>query len=541
MKNVVIMPQNLKIQAQEGRTLLEIASDMDLDIDGSCGGKGTCGKCRVTVDEGNGPQEVLACRFRVQQDLTVWIDRKNDRTDRKTSVRLPETFAPDTVLQQKCIREGRPLGAAVDIGTTTMVVMLWDIAEARLLGAEGLNNPQGVYGADVISRITFADESLENLKILQEKAVSAINRAVLHLAEEAGRSVGEILRYAVVGNTTMSHLFTGTDPRSLAVLPFEPVFTEGKRFAGSQVGLVPPDTQVNLLPNIAGHVGSDITAGMVACSFLENDKDGKSASDIDGKRGPRLYIDIGTNGEIGLINGKRLTVCSAAAGPAFEGSRISCGMRAGTGAIEKARMTSAGMEIAVIGAADPLGVCGSGLIDIVCELLHSGVVDKKGRLLSGDELRQKGMPESICALTGGEGKEKYFTIWKGQKGEQDIRITQNDIREVQLAKGAIAAGIEILLRGENLSADDLEEVYIAGAFGSYIDLEKAMGIGLLPEIDAGKFKSIGNAAGTGASMALMSDKAIEAAEDVRKAAQHVELSVQPDFLEIYSRCMRFKA
>ena len=538
MKNIVIMPENLKIQAQEGKTILEIAQDFDLDIDGSCGGKGTCGKCRVNIDEGNGLQEVLACQFRLQRDLTIWPCRKNDRTDRKTSVRLPEDFRPDPQLLSRCAETGKPLGVAVDIGTTTVVVMLWDIAQTRLLGAEGLNNPQGVYGADVISRISFAGESPQNLKLLQDKMISAINGAVSRLVEKTGHRLQEISRFTVAGNTTMSHLFTGTDPRSLAVLPFEPVFTESRRFAASEVGLVPPDAQVNLLPNIAGHIGSDITAGMVSCGFLEEEDDSMAAG--AGCK-PKLYIDIGTNGEIGLINGKSLTVCSAAAGPAFEGSRVSCGMRAGTGAIERAKMTETGMEVAVIGGGAPLGVCGSGLIDIVCEMLHSGIIDKKGRLASREELRSRGLPQRICEMTGGEGREKYFTIWKSHGGGQDIRITQNDIREVQLAKGAIAAGIEILLKGEGLCAGDLEKIYIAGAFGNYIDLGKAMAIGLLPEADMGRLKSIGNAAGTGACMALLNDETIEKMEKVRKTADHVELSAQPEFLEIFSRCMRFKA
>lgn len=511
MKTVTIMPEKLNIPVEEGASLLQAAAMADIDIDGSCGGRGVCGKCRVRVDDGGGPREVLACTYKVTTDVTVWPEKRNDHTHRKSQVRLPEWFTPDRKLAERHRRSGRPLGAAVDIGTTTMVIMLLDIAEGKLLGVKSANNPQGVYGADVISRITFADEDPQNIIILRDKAVGCINDALSGLLAEAGRRSEEIGRFAVVGNTTMSHLFTGTDPRSLAVLPFEPVFTEGRSFAAGDIGLKPAEAQVNLLPNIAGHVGSDITAGMLTCDFL---KDG----------GPNLYVDIGTNGEIGLFCGGELTVCSTAAGPAFEGSRISCGMRAGTGAIEKAVLTEEGMDITVIGGSEPTGICGSGIIDVVYELIRGGYINEKGRLISE-----------------GEGRERFFTIWHGREGRRDIAVTQNDIREIQLAKGAIAAGIEILLARAGITARDLKAIYIAGAFGSYIDLKKAMGIGLIPETDPDVPRSIGNAAGTGACMGLLSDSFLQEAGNVRKNARHVELSTDPGFMQTYSACMRFKA
>lgn len=560
MKILTLMPDDIKITAREGQTLLSALGAAGLDVDGSCGGRGVCGKCLATVEEtgvsgaAGGPaagrgsaaapgapggrREVLACQYEITSDLKVWLKNKNDRGGRKADVSLPPGFAADPALQAACRAARRPLGVAVDLGTTTIVAMLWDVVEAELLGAKGINNPQGAYGADVISRINFTMQAPENLKILQGLAVAGINEAVSSLLAASGRREDEIGRFAVVGNTTMSHIFSGTDPRSLAVLPFAPVFTAGREFRAEELGLRPAGARVVLLPNVAGHVGSDITAGMLACGFVgggqmdeekagpagADEKNGRAGADAAaGGAGPALYIDVGTNGEIALRDGRSLLVCSTAAGPAFEGSRISCGMRAGTGAIEGARMTENGLKLNVIGeeeGAAPVGICGSGIIDLVSELLNAGLLSSKGKLLSA-------------------GGEKFFTVWSGEETGGEIRLTQKDVREVQLAKGAIAAGAKILLQKRGLSAADLEAVYIAGAFGSHINLQNAVNIGLLPRVEKTKLVSAGNAAGQGASMALLSDEFIGKAEEIRRTAAHMELSTQPDFLQIYAECMNF--
>lgn len=565
MKTLTLMPDNIKITAREGQTLLSALGAAGLDVDGSCGGRGVCGKCLAIVAESGvsgaagGRREVLACQYEIASDLKVWLKSKNDRGGRKACVSLPPGFAAEPALQAACRAARRPLGVAVDLGTTTIVAMLWDIVEAELLGAKGINNPQGAYGADVISRINFTMQAPENLKILQGLTAAGINEAVSSLLAASGRCEDEIGRFAVVGNTTMSHIFSGTDPRSLAVLPFAPVFTAGREFRAEELGLRPAEARVMLLPNAASHVGSDITAGMLACGFMgggqtdegkagqadADERNGQAGAGVAAGAGPALYIDVGTNGEIALRDGRSLLVCSTAAGPAFEGSRISCGMRAGTGAIEGARMTKNGLKLRVIGeeeGATPVGICGSGIIDLVSELLNAGQLSSKGKLLSA-------------------GGEKFFTVISGEErggggevaGTKDgsaaagvrpaaageIRLTQKDVREVQLAKGAIAAGAKILLQKRGLSAADLEAVYVAGAFGSHINLQNAVNIGLLPRVEQTKLVSVGNAAGQGASMALLSDEFIEKTEESRRTAEHVELSTQPDFLQIYAECMNF--
>ena len=501
------MPQQKTIEVEEEKTILELASDFNFEIDGSCAGNGTCGKCKVRIEDSMGEREVLACRHIVSEDLILWIDRKNDNIKSKTAVFLPEDFSVDEALKTEAVNSGKRLGVAVDIGTTTVVVMVWDIAEKEVVGVKGTTNPQSVFGADVISRINFSNQSKENLELLHKKIIDCINDAVLEILEQTGNKPEDIFRYAVVGNTTMSHLFMGIDPHSLAVLPFEAVFTEGKRFAASDIGLLPKTAEVNLMPNIACHVGSDITAGLLTCDVLDNNFNS-------------LYIDIGTNGEIVLNAKGKILVCSTAAGPAFEGSGIKYGMRAGSGAIEKVEISEQGLVIKTINEKEPIGICGSGIIDLIYELVKAGIVNTRGRLLSE-----------------GEGGDRIFTLYESK--EKPVFITQNDIREIQLAKGAVATGWELLMMNAGISKEALDTVYIAGAFGSHIDLEKAKGIGLIPNVESEKLKSLGNAAGTGASMGLLSNEILHRAEDIRQKAEHIELSLEPQFLETYSRNMKF--
>lgn len=509
MRTVKVMPEKREITVEEGDVLYRVGADNGFCPDGSCGGKGICGKCMIHIRDNRGFRDVLACEYTVTDDIEVWPERNRRTADRKSSVMLPEWFIPERA-SDKDASEKKNLGVAVDIGTTTVVCILWDLNEPMILGIKSFDNPQRVYGSDVISRISYVMNNPERLKKVQEETIDGINEAVAEILKNADQNVRSIRKYSVVGNTTMSHLFTGTDPGSLAVLPFKPVFTEGKLFRAVDVGLKPDDAQIILMPNIAGHVGSDITVGMLACDFLRGSE-------------PAMYVDIGTNGEIGLICDGKLMVCSTAAGPAFEGSRISCGMRAGTGAIEKARMTETGMDIKVIGEVEPAGICGSGIIDIVYELVKKGIVNEGGRLNSGEE----------------ENGKRVYTVWRSHDNTRKISITQNDIREVQLAKGAIAAGSEILMKKAGIDAGNLKAVYIAGAFGSYIDLAKAMGIGLIPHVRADILKSVGNAAGTGACMGVLNRKFLNETEEVRKKAEHVELSTEPEFLKTYTGCMRF--
>ena len=424
-------------------------------------------------------------------------------------------------------REKENYGVAVDIGTTTAVVMLWNCSDGSMAGVSAVTNPQGAYGADVISRITFAGEAEGNLQILQKAVIDCINRAIEGFEEEEGISSGNIYQMTVVGNTTMSHVFLGIDPAQLAHSPFSPVFTKGVSAEAKTLGLKAFDgAEVYVAANIAGHVGSDITAGIITTDLMDRDKG-------------HLFIDIGTNGEIVLTGNGRAVACSTAAGPAFEGSSISQGMRAARGAIEKVDILEDRVEIGVIGGCEPAGICGSGIIDAVGELIRTGIVDGSGRLLPREKLEKKGFSQNVLRHVKANGRANDFVLYFSPDGKRDVVITQKDVREVQLAKAAISAGITIMMREIGVSLDTLERVSIAGAFGSYIRNASAIHIGLLPKVSEDKIVSLGNAAGIGASMILLSQSCREEAEADARKIEHIELAGRPDFQDEYMMAMMF--
>lgn len=418
-------------------------------------------------------------------------------------------------------------GVAVDIGTTTVVVMLWNLKTAEMMNVSAVTNPQGAYGADVISRITFAREKEGNLKVIHDVIIDCINRAVAAFEEENGIKAANIYQYVVVGNTTMSHIFLGVDPAQLAVAPFTPVFTSGVETTAANLKLAANSAaNVHVAANIAGHVGSDITAGIITTDLMDCDKG-------------HLFIDIGTNGEIVLTGNGRAVACSTAAGPAFEGSSIKQGMRAARGAIERVDILEDGVEIKTIGDAEPIGICGSGIIDAVGEMIRAGIVDKSGRLLSRAKLERKGVHENVLKHIKEDGKSNDFVLYFSEDGLSDVVITQKDVREVQLAKAAIAAGITIMMKEIGVNGETLERVSIAGAFGNYIRNTSAINIGLLPGVDEEKIYSLGNSAGIGASMILLSEQSKDAAEEAATRIEHIELAARNDFQDQYMLAMMF--
>ncbi|MGN0659920.1 MAG: ASKHA domain-containing protein [Emergencia sp.] len=453
--------------------------------------------------------------------------------------KLPEVLADENEIITLAHREGyiidvergdttdRNYGIAVDIGTTTAVVMAWNLNDAEMLGISAVTNPQGAYGADVISRITFAREADGNLDILHKAIIDCINRAVDGFAEEGLVTIQNIYQFAVVGNTTMSHIFLNIDPSQLAVSPFSPVFTRGAFTDAKTLGLKAfDDARVYMASNIAGHVGSDITAGVITTDLMKRDKG-------------HLFIDIGTNGEIVLTGNGRAVACSTAAGPAFEGSSIRQGMRAARGAIERVDITEEGVDIGVIGDTEPVGICGSGIIDAVGELIRTGIVDTMGKLLSREKLEKKGLSGNILKHIRENGKANDFVLYFSPDGKNDVLITQKDVREVQLAKAAISAGITIMMKEIGITDDTLERISIAGAFGNYIRTESAISIGLLPRIPQEKICSLGNSAGIGASMILLSEKCREESEQTAKEIEHIELAARADFQDQYMMAMMF--
>ena len=424
--------------------------------------------------------------------------------------------------------ESECYGCAFDIGTTTVVGMLWNLLSGELVDVEARTNYQSIYGADVISRIQYSleGEGRNNLETLQSKAVQCFNDIIEEICIRNGINPQHIYHACAVGNTTMSHLLMGVTPVSMSKTPFAPVFCEVQTVQAVDLGIgINRLADVNLLPNIAGHVGSDIVGMMLAVG-------------MDSLKGSHIAIDIGTNGEVVAVKDGRMLCCSTAAGPAFEGATIHQGMRAAAGAIEKIEIDAEGVHVGTIDDAPAVGICGSGLIDAVAELLRVGVVEPSGRMLTREEAREKDLPEAIAKLITGEGVNAYFTLAELDEGD-NIILTQSDVREVQLAKGAILAGIQTLMKELDMSAAEIDSIMLAGAFGNYIDKRSALRIGLLPQVDEAIIKAVGNAAGVGCSMALLSESERRHADVIAVETEHIELSMNPVFQDLYIDAMRF--
>lgn len=420
---------------------------------------------------------------------------------------------------------GTVCGLAVDVGTTTVVCMLWDLQTGECLDVEARTNPQSLYGADVISRIQYTKEGKDHLQILQDKIIGCINAMIGEMTERSAVAGTDIYDCCVVGNTTMSHLFFGVNPESLARTPFAPVFCRSITAKAEELGLhICPLAPVQFLPNIAGHVGADITALLLA-------------ADLVNRKGNILAIDIGTNGEVVCARDGKLLACSTAAGPAFEGAGIRCGMRAAPGAIEKVWIEEGHLKISVIDQEKPLGICGSGVIDLIAALRRAGLINDKGRMLEREEALALGIPESLADGLRKTDTGMEFTVWKEE--DEEIILTQNDVREIQLTKGAMLAGMKTLMKIAGIDEASLDGLLIAGAFGNYIDKNSALEIRMLPSVAPEKIISIGNSAGTGACMALLNRDCRRNAEVWVKQVEHVELSVNMDFQEEYMLAMNF--
>ncbi len=424
---------------------------------------------------------------------------------------------------------GSLYGIAFDIGTTTVVGTILDLTTGHELSHASRLNAQVVYGEDAISRIKYVIEHPGGGQDMYRKIRSVINEIIKEAAVNSGIQTHEILEAAFVGNTTMSHLFLGLDPTGLSKIPFVPVTNSAVNLRACDVGIeITPRGNVYILPNIAGFVGSDIVGVMLAGDYL-----------IPGPI--QLAVDIGTNGELAIRRDGDIIVCSTAAGPAFEGAEISCGMRAANGAIEHVRITSEGIEYDVISGITPVGLCGSGIIDILSELLEAGIVNKYGAILSRDEL-EGSIPEYLLDHIIMVENQPAFMVSRGEDGDKnsrDVVLTQRDIRQIQLAKGAISAGIQLILKKMSVTVDDLDKILLAGAFGNYLNKTSARRIGLLPPIPIDRIHFLGNAASTGAKMALLSRSVRFDAERISHEAQHIELAALPDFMNELSNNMLF--
>ncbi len=418
--------------------------------------------------------------------------------------------------------EGEILGVALDIGTTTLAASLLDLRNGALLCSASCANPQSAHGGDVISRISYAVEASSGLEILQREVVDATNALIERLAAKACLGTDRILHVVAAGNTTMEHCFRGVSPEPIGRAPFAPPFRRADRVSAGALGLkANPLAFVDLISNIAGHVGGDLVSGIYYSKMLEGDE-------------ISLLIDTGTNNEMALGNRHFLVVCSAAAGPALEGACIRDGMRATCGAIEHVAFEDGLLHCSVIGDCAPGGICGSGLVDLIAGMLRVGVLSSTGRIAAAEAV-----PGSLYAghLAKAEGGREFRVA---PRDGGFIAVTQKDVRETQLAKGAIATGLEMLLDRAGLRTTSIDRVLLAGAFGSYMDLENAIALGILPDLPREGIIPLGNAAGLGCAKALLHGDAFDIAEEIAAKAEHLELATSPAFQEKFLKNLEFK-
>lgn len=507
-------------------------------IEAPCGGKGTCGKCKVTVIK---PyyKEVLACQTKIcdgmeiivgggtitgvgtdmneakvsaSDEMVVLVDRKSDMQENPVSVYGNHSSNAGTL-------------AACDIGTTTVVCYLIDKETGQIISTRSGANPQRSFGADVLSRIDAAARADDNdkanggLQLMQSQIVSLLNGFISEMLMECGRT--EVCLFSVAGNTVMCHLLMGISPEKLGRAPFMPDEYFGREFNPLDIGLENCQTMI-IFPAVSGFVGGDITAGMmetVNCNELT------------------LYLDIGTNGEMALGKGDRYVCCATAAGPAFEGAQIEMGMPASMGAVDKVWLEGRRIKYSVIGNDRPVGLCGSGIIDALAVLLKAGIIDENGTILSGQELPIlfRSYVFELEAEDAAQSSESSLAVYIAP----GVYITQEDIRKLQLAKGAIAAGIDILFKEYGCKPCDLDILTFAGGFGNYIDKASAAAIGLFPPELLDRAKEVGNAAGNGAVSAALSQEAWESSLDISGKMRYIELASYPHFDEIYVEHMNF--
>ena len=420
------------------------------------------------------------------------------------------------------------LGMAFDIGTTTIVGYLMDLNVGKELSVVSTLNPQTQFGADVISRSNYANQEERGLENLHATVIRAINKLVVEATEKAGVDRDAIYVITVAGNTCMHHLFLGLSPRYITISPYIPTISEPVVINAQNLSIrINKAGKILVLPNIAGFVGADTVAVLLA-------------TELDKSEGIKLMIDIGTNGEIALGSKEKLFACSAAAGPAFEGAQISSGMRGAAGAIDHVHFDEK-LEYSVIGGEKPRGICGSGLLDVVAGLLHIGIIDEKGRFSSPEKVSNPAAENYKGNIIQHEGIEAFLLVDEVDTAHGNpILVTQKDIRELQLAKGAMAAGMKILMEKCGVAVEDIEEVLLAGAFGNYLNPHSACAIGLIPKELEGRIKMVGNAAGTGAKLALLSVSEYRRAAKIADFVDFVELASHPKFSSIFARSMYFR-
>jgi uncharacterized 2Fe-2S/4Fe-4S cluster protein (DUF4445 family) len=598
-----LQPIGRRIDLTAGQTLLEAAQDGGIELVAVCGGNGSCGTCRVRVVSGqlsaltsieeheleeteistgyrlacqalplsdiqiDIPPESLTTPQRTQiegleieiaidpnvipidleltapdqSDLRSDVARLNDaliaRGQPPVSIDLPvladlsdrlrnQNWAARLAMQRRADRveavavmppQSRLLGLAVDIGTTKVAAYLIDLASGQTLAQVGAMNPQIAYGEDVISRIAYTNSHRDGRQVLQEKIVGTLNHLTAELCSQANVSREHIVEAVVVGNTAMHHLFAGLPVTQLGTSPYVPAISDAIEIRAREVGLdLAPGAYVYLPPNIAGFVGADHVAMVLAAG-------------LDRARPTTLGIDIGTNTEITLAHRGRWLSCSCASGPAFEGAHIHDGMRAAPGAIERVQIDGQTIRYHTIGNRPPIGICGSGILDAIAQMKQAGVMDRRGVLRKDHPLVQ----------IGDGHREIVLAPAKVTGHGRNIIVTRHDVTEIQLAKAAVRAGIDILLAQADVAYDAIDAFIVAGAFGTYLDLGSAVRIGMFPDLPLHHFRQIGNAAGMGAKQMLISAERRRAATQLARRVEYVELTTYPGFTDRFATAMYF--
>ena len=561
---VIFIREQKQIEVPDGTTILEAEIQAELCPDAPCGGQGKCGKCLVKV---NG-EIVKACQTPVHSEMKVDTlissqkhailteglnrpvafkpglfihpvkldkaiagDNRSDWERLVTEVRKAsdlemthvepnlklaaslfdkrkegeDWFAihtRDSILELKK-EKPKAYMTAFDIGTTTVVGYLMDAENGTVCAIESMMNPQAQYGADVIMRANYALE--HGVEALSSCIQTAIDELLHKLAKKKKIQPEEIYQVSIVGNTCMHHLFLEISPGSLVHAPYNPAFSERLTLKAKEYGLhIHPQAQLLMLPDIAGYVGADTCGCLLA--LRQDLKDEIS-----------LMIDIGTNGEMVLGNKEKMAACSTAAGPAFEGAKIECGMRGAAGAVDHVAYEDGSWTYTTVDHQPAIGLCGSGLIDLVAQLYKAGLIDEMGHLESGQE------------------NDSIFVLVPPEKAgnEKGVYLTQKDVREVQLAKAAIAAGIQLLMKELGITEKEIQKIYIAGAFGNYMNPASACAIGLLPPELEHLVEPVGNAAGEGAKIALLNTDELEATDRLVKSIRFLELAASAEFQDTF--------
>lgn len=584
--SITFFPEGQTITVHQGATLLEAAGLAGIILHSPCGGSGTCGKCRVLI--GPEKREQLACQYRVEGDLEVTIPRESryfqqqilehgiEREIHVTPIICKYFFnqAPSSLEQLKstlsqllsspveihsdsaiqkeitggqdgatavlsfsqdnyhvlCMEFGDTrdslYGVALDIGTTTLVARLLDLHSGIVKQTVSSANPQIRYGDDVIRRIHHG-QTETGLSQLHHDLVQCLNEMIAALCKKEKISPEQVYEIAAVGNTTMHHLLHQYPVSQLGQAPYQAYSTAAEDRNARQAGLlIHPQGRLYTVENIAGFVGSDTVAAALAAGMDTTDE-------------ISLLVDIGTNGELVLGTRECLVSASCAAGPALEGARIFHGSRAVRGSIQRVIAEKEEIVLDVIGSVPPTTICGSGLIDAVAVMLDLGIILTNGAFCGPETLKDLLPPALLKRLIQVDKQPAFVLAWKGGSRQPSVYLTQKDIREVQLAKAAIQTGILLLLKKLNLIKDEIQHLYLAGAFGNYIQKHSAVRMGLLPDIAENKIQFIGNAASVGAQMVLVSRRYRKIASQLADQIQYIEIAKEAEFQSVFSSCLFF--